>query len=348
MQTLESFYFDYLSSNLSHEDRNHGIMIFGDIICINFDAVYGHLRECTLRGVDQLLYLVHKNGKGKRFIFLSEDGAIIKHSGAFQFIINCVECFNLNEDTCAVFCRENLCIPNVRVFNMNFVHYWVNGIWNTVKSAPLQQGNLEKKFAVWFNRGTFFRLQLMRHLFENYKNDSFISYQETGMVGEFSLNEYFEDDINWANNNTPVVYDKLFENRMYDFEAIVGANRKPYKHYFLEIVAEPNIIDNSWITEKTIKNLYLGKPFIMFSGPYSLKLLKENGFQTFNNWIDESYDEIINSYDRLEAIKKEIDRLASKSYVELEDIQKQMLPVLEHNRQKFVEFISPDSRIFTQ
>ena len=171
MQTLESFYFDYLSSNLSHEDRNHGIMIFGDIICINFDAVYGHLRECTLRGVDQLLYLVHKNGKGKRFIFLSEDGAIIKHSGAFQFIINCVECFNLNEDTCAVFCRENLCIPNVRVFNMNFVHYWVNGIWNTVKSAPLQQGNLEKKFAVWFNRGTFFRLQLMRHLFENYKID---------------------------------------------------------------------------------------------------------------------------------------------------------------------------------
>jgi hypothetical protein len=315
-------------------------MIFGDIICINFDAVY--LRECSLRGVDQLLYLVHKNGKGKRFIFLSEDGAIIKHSGAIQFIINCVECFNLNENTCAVFCRENLSIPNVRVFNMNFVRYWANAIWATVKRAPLQQGNLEKKFAVWFNRGTFFRLKLMRHLFENYKNDSFISYQETGMVGEL------EDDINWANNNTPVVYDKLFANRVYDFEAIVGANRKPYKHYFLEIIAETNIIDNTWITEKTIKNLYLGKPFIMFSGPYSLKLLKENGFQTFDNWIDESYDEIVNSYDRLEAIKKEIDRFASKSYEELEDIQKQMLPVLEHNRQNFLEFISADCRIFTE
>lgn len=346
MKTLESFYYGYLKPKLSHEDRNHGIMIFDDIIVINFDAVY--LRECTLRGVDQLLYLVHKNGKDKRFIFLSEDGAIIKHSGAVQFIINCVECFNLNEDTCALFCREDLSILNVRVFNMNFVNYWADAIWDTVKHSPLQQGNLEKKFAVWFNRGTFFRLQLMRHLFENYKNDSFISYQETGMVGEFSLNEYFEDDINWANKNTPVVYDKLFENRMYDFEAIVGVNRKPYKNYFLEIVAEPNIIDNSWITEKTIKNLYLGKPFIMFSGPYSLKLLKENGFKTFDTWIDEGYDSIINSYDRLEFIKKEIDRLAAKSYTELEDIQKTMLPVFEHNRKRFKEFIPAGRRMFTQ
>lgn len=334
MNSFALFYRDLHRLNL--EDRNHGLMIFDDIICVNFDAVY--LRECTLRGTDQLMYLVHKYGKNKRFVFLSDDGAVIKHSGALQFITNCVEVFNLNENTCALFCRENLSIPNVHVVNMNFISYWTHLIRPTIENTPLQQGKLDKKFAVWFNRGTFFRLKIMRHLYENYKDDSFISYQEFGMCGETKLNEYFEDDINWANNHTPVVYDKLFENREYDFEAILGATRKPYTKYFLEITSEPNIIDNSWITEKTIKNLYLGKPFIMFSGPHSLKLLKENGFKTFDNWIDESYDEIINSYDRLEAIKKEIDRLAGKSYTELEAFQQQMLPVFEHNRKMFIDF----------
>ena len=336
MTTLEQFYEHYLTRNLSHEDRNHGIMIFNDIICVNFDSVY--LRECSLRGYDQLMYIVHKHGKNKKFIFLSEDGAVIKYSGAVSFIENCVEVFSLNEQTCLLVCRENLTIENVQVINKNFVNYWASAIWSTVQNTPLQNGTVTKKFAVWFNRGTFFRLQLARHLYENYKEDSVISYQENGMLSERCLDEFFKNDLTWASNNTPIVYDKLFENRMYDFEDIVGASRKPYSQYFLEIVAEPNIIDNTWITEKTIKNFYLGKPFIIYSGPNSLKLLQENGFLTFNQWIDETYDTITNSFERLEAIKLEITRLSKKTYNELQQMQDEMTPIFEHNRKKFIEF----------
>jgi hypothetical protein len=337
VKTLIEFYWQEISAKLSYEDRNHAVMIIDDVVVINFDAVY--LRECGLRGVDQLLYVAHRDGARKRFVFLSEDGAVLKYCGAIPIIENLIECFNLNKDTCAVICREDIEIPNATVVNVNFARYWSNAIWKTVQDIPLQQGTLNKKFAVWFNRGTFYRLQIMKHLCDNYKDDSFISYQESGMLHEPKLQEYFETDINWANNNTPVIYDKLFDNRVYDYELIVGGSRKPYSEYFMEIVAESHIVDNSWITEKTFKNLYVGKPFIMYSGVNSLKLLRRNGFRTFDSWFDESYDSIANLYDRLEAIKKEIDRVAKLSYQDLTTMQEEMLPVLEHNRRHFCRFI---------
>ena len=337
MKDLEKFYWEEVAAKLSQEDRFRAVIVINDVLIINFDSIY--LRECSLRGVDQVLYTAHKHGSGKRFLFLSEDGAAIKNSGAIPIIKNLINCFNLNEDTCLVMCREDITISNATVVNSNFAHYWSNAIWKTVKDIPLQQGTLSKKFAVWFNRGTFYRLQIMKHLYNNYKDDSFISYQEHGMINESKVTEHFEEDIAWANEHTPVVYDKLFENRVYDYELIVGNSRKPYPEYFMEIIAEPHIIDNSWVTEKTFKNLYVGKPFIMYSGPDSLKLLRRNGFITFDQWFDESYDSIINLYDRLEAIKREIDRVAQMSYKDLTRIQQEMLPVLEHNRKNFLKFI---------
>jgi hypothetical protein len=337
VKDLEKFYWEKISGVFSYEDRFHAVMIIDDVVMINFDSIYQ--RECTLRGTDQVLYTAHKHGAGKRFLFLSEDGAAIKNSGAVQIIENLINCFNLNEDTCLVMCREDIAIPNATVVNVNFARYWSMAIWKTVKDIPLQQGPLTKKFAVWFNRGTFYRLQIMKHLYNNYKDDSFISYQEHGMINETKVTEHFTEDIAWANEHTPVVYDKLFENRVFNYELIVGGSRKPYSEYFMEIVAEPHIIDNSWITEKTFKNLYVGKPFIMYSGINSLALLKENGFKTFDPWFDESYDSIVNLYDRLEAIKKEIDRIAQLSYQELTAMQQEMLPVLEHNRRNFRKFI---------
>ena len=85
--------------------------------------------------------------------------------------------------------------------------------------------------------------------------------------------------------------------------------------------------------------MYIVKPFLVYSGPYSLELLRKNGFKTFSPWIDESYDTIVNSYERLEAIKKEIDRLAKLTYEELNDLQKEMMHILIHNRENFLKFI---------
>jgi hypothetical protein len=334
MQSLEKFYWKKIVT-IDQNDRYNTILEIDDVIVVNFDTVFD--RECGIRGSDQLVYLLHKLGSDKRFLFLSEDGALIQQSGAAEIIKNIIQCFNLNKDTCAVVCREDLAIPNATVINSETVPYWCTVMLPHIKDIAIPLGPFIKKFAVWFNRGTFTRLDIARYLFENYADDSFISYQEQGMLADRKLKEYFSDNIDWANQHTPIIYDGIFPSRQFNFELIVGASRKPYNDYFIEIVAETDTLTTNWITEKTIKNLYIGKPFIVMGGPGILAKIRSFGFQTFSPWIDESYDTITNNYQRLETIKREIDRLAG---IDVNQLHQQLLPVLEHNRQTYGKHIN--------
>ena len=74
------------------------------------------------------------------------------------------------------------------------------------------------------------------------------------MLCDRKLRDYFAKEIEWADAKTPIIYDRLFPNRVFNFELIVGAERKPYADYFLEIVAETDVLTTDWITEKTVKN----------------------------------------------------------------------------------------------
>lgn len=327
-------FYHYKLNRINQNNRFNTIIIIDDVIVVNFDCIYE--RECGLRGVDQLIYQLHKLGQGRRFLFLSEDGANLKQSGAVDIIENVIKTFNLNKETCAVICREDITISNATVKNNESIAHWINLLHPTIKNITIPAGPFNKKFAVWFNRGTFYRLALARHLYENYKNDSIISYQETGILVDRKMEEYFSNDINWANTHTPIIYDQLFPNRTYTHEMIVG-ERHPYADYFIEIIAETDILSTNWITEKTVKNLYIGKPFIVMGGAGTIAKLQLLGFKTFNPWIDESYDNIVNIADRLTAIKNEIDRLAM---LNLNSIAKEIMPILEYNRKHYENFIS--------
>lgn len=66
-------------------------------------------------------------------------------------------------------------------------------------------------------------------------------------------------------------------------------------------------------TEKTIKTIYAGVPFIILASPGVLELLKTHGFLTFHPHINETYDGIESYAARSTAIADEIDRLLSLS-----------------------------------
>lgn len=318
------------------EERYEPIWQIDDILVVNFDCLYE--RECNIHAMDQLLYQLHKQGRDKRFLFVSEDGANIELTGALHVIKNIINEFDLNSDSCCLVCREKLTIPNCKVLCLYAVPKWCKTVYshaeNVVKELP--HPPFKKKFAVWFHRGTFFRCELAKYLKDNYENDSFISYQEPGVIVDKAMEYYFENLVEWSQDNTPIVYDQLFKNRLYDYEDILG-NRHPYNDYFLEIVAETNILTSDWITEKTVKNLWFGKPFILYGAPGMLKVLKQHGFQTFHPYIDEHYDEETNSYKRLEMIKREIDRI---SHLDIEHLFEQLTPILINNRKMYEAHLS--------
>lgn len=85
------------------------------------------------------------------------------------------------------------------------------------------------------------------------------------------------------------------------------------------------------LTEKIFKPIVAKRPFILAAAPGNLAYLKSYGFQTFDRWIDESYDAIQDPADRMTAIVDQVDRLCQLSPAELESMYQEMTDVLEHN-----------------
>lgn len=77
-----------------------------------------------------------------------------------------------------------------------------------------------------------------------------------------------------------------------------------YNQSYVNLVVETDIdyADNFFLTEKTIKTLLTGMPFVVVSTPNFLKHLQQLGFTTYNQLWDESYDSILDYKSRIDAI----------------------------------------------
>lgn len=111
------------------------------------------------------------------------------------------------------------------------------------------------------------------------------------------------------------------------------------EHYaatFLSLVAETWHDNNlQFYSEKTWKTIAVGHPFMMLSSPGMLSGLHEQGYQTFSNFWDESYDTMPLLEDRIQLIAAELGRLSLLTTDELIGLRTQMQPILEHNQQLF-------------
>ena len=109
-----------------------------------------------------------------------------------------------------------------------------------------------------------------------------------------------------------------------------------YRESFCAIVLESRYAQ-PWpnISEKTLNAIENGRPFIIVGPSGTLKMLKEMGFRTFNQWWDESYDNIENNIDRFVNICEVIDYINSFSLEELKIKYSEMIPILTHNIRNF-------------
>ena len=92
-----------------------------------------------------------------------------------------------------------------------------------------------------------------------------------------------------------------------------------------------------FFTEKTAKSLYACQPFLMINHTGSLRKLHELGFQTFGEWWDESYDDLEDTQDRLEAICKIILEINGWSEEKIHKTTQEMESVLRHNANRLLD-----------
>jgi len=132
---------------------------------------------------------------------------------------------------------------------------------------------------------------------------------------------------------------------------ILKANMPSLEKYFddsyLSIVTEGDFSAKEGkrqFTEKVVKCFAFHHPFIVVGLPNTLELLQEEGFLTFSEIIDESYDSIEDDDLRLSAALQEVERLSKMNIHELKACYEQVIPVLEHNYnlyKKKIETASP-------
>jgi hypothetical protein len=189
-------------------------------------------------------------------------------------------------------------------------YYWSHGIiardwFRYAQHIDVKYTGKESQLFLIYNRdwsGTReYRLKLAELLVSNnILNDCQTSLKFTSNESHYSAHVYhntawkptIELEQYYAENVTTPCYSADFD--VPDYETTL-----------CEVVLE-TLFDTEKIhlTEKTLRPIALGRPFILCAPPGSLEYLKHYGFKTFDGIIDESYDQITDPVNRMNQIVK--------------------------------------------
>jgi len=123
----------------------------------------------------------------------------------------------------------------------------------------------------------------------------------------------------------------------------------PYEQTLFSIVSESQFVEETlFLSEKIWKSIANNHPFVLVGSYHTLKYLREEGFKTFNPYIDESYDDEIHPYKRIIKIVKEVKRLCSLNEGERNKFLLDVSDIIQHNYEKLINDQSHIDRVFTQ
>jgi hypothetical protein len=169
--------------------------------------------------------------------------------------------------------------------------------------------NAKKVFCNLNNRYTIFREDIFQHMRNNYSDISYLSW-----------------------NSDP--YYKNFNEEKYVIEYYKNYNY-PVTGFIFDIFAETYLETFVGLTEKTTKGYLNGCIPVPFSTTGTMQLLKNLGFDIFEDIVDFSYEMETNNQVRMEFYYKEIDRLSNTDL----NITKSLTDRFTYNRQCFLDNI---------
>lgn len=130
--------------------------------------------------------------------------------------------------------------------------------------------------------------------------------------------------------------DQVFGPNQHQSSASADYNHQDYMVSGIEVVLETLFDDTRWhLTEKALRPIACGKPFILASTAGSLQYLRSYGFETFRNYINEDYDLLTDPKERLQAIVLEMQRIASLPDTQKKLLWQQLHIIANRNKERF-------------
>jgi hypothetical protein len=178
-----------------------------------------------------------------------------------------------------------------------------------------------------------YRLRFAEHIAETgLSTHCQIGFSQYDTDGHYSQHQFVNPKFRITNFNLQ----DFFPTNTHDATASADYNNQDYKHCGMEVVLETLFDDSRWhLTEKTLRPIACGKPFLLMGTAGSLKYLKQYGFKTFGDVIDESYDNVVNSHDRMQAVIAEMQRISQLSHDKKITVWRQLHNIAQHNKSVF-------------
>ena len=210
------------------------------------------------------------------------------------------------------------------------VYYWSHAIiardWYRFAQHDIRLGQkkIQKTFLVycrdWMPRREY-RLKFLDLLVDaELVDDCSISTQHTNSQG-VHLKDYVAKDPRFAVDTQRL---EIIPNNNVSASASADYNVNDLNTTAISVVLE-TIVDGDKIhlTEKILRPIACGHPFVLVAGPGSLAYLKSYGFKTFDCVIDESYDQQTDTVKRLEMVvqlMKQIQQLSASDWEQINTI----------------------------
>jgi len=208
------------------------------------------------------------------------------------------------------YAEHDLALTNKDLHTTDFLIY--NRAWTGTREYRLKfielvvQHGLEDHCLTWFSpvdEGADYRI----HQFKN----------ADLQINNYNLEKYFGPTL--ANSSASADYHTL-----------------DYQQTNIEVVLETLFDDTRLqLTEKALRPIACGQPFMLAATHGSLEYLRSYGFETFSPWIDETYDTVGNPAERLQAIVQEMHRIASLNHSDKAELYQELGKIAVRNQQLF-------------
>jgi hypothetical protein len=279
---------------------NNAITIKDDTIIVNL--IYFIHRDYSVTGyelLDDIFSKVYK--QGMKVVFRAGDGENVEYSGFTNFAIKLSMKYEISHDLITF---ETHGRP-ITWFN----HRRLNlGIFcSTGRSIPPFDKDVSnaKFIGTTLGRYTATRFRLAYEMDKAFPNDNYTVFQvdKNHVNRQLALcADLYQDELNWLSNKVfDVDYTSTHPIGMVEWQYSCANYGNIWNNFHIEIISETDIESNYWFTEKTARCLSTGKPFVIIAGQGSLIKLRELGFHTFNEVIDESYDMATSPSQRIKA-----------------------------------------------
>ena len=128
----------------------------------------------------------------------------------------------------------------------------------------------------------------------------------------------------------------IYKNDEFSIDPTWKLNPEWYQNTFCSIVIETAVTKKHInFSEKTFKNIAAGQPMLLLGVKGTLQTLRDQGFDTFDDVFDNSYDDEEDLYTRIQKFFRSIDKINAMSLDDLTALKKKLKPRLEWNKKAY-------------